>query len=455
MGRVIAIAFWVLVIWLIRRDTRKRDGISLALWIPTAWAFIALSRPLSMWLNFGGGTDTLEGSPLDRIFYFGVIFLSVGILIKRRLEWTELVKKNWPVFLFYGYLLITVLWADYPVVSFKRWVKDFGNVFVALVILTERNPEQAIRAVFIRCAYILLPLSVIFLRYFPELGRAYSRSGGMQVVGVTTQKNSLGALVLICGLVLLWEWLERTKKSRSRENRAERYLPMILFSIGAYLILQCDSKTSIVCMALGIGVLVSIKLPLLRRRIGALGIYTLLGALAFYAADFFFGIRESVVSGLGRDMTFTGRTEVWREILALKTDPIFGIGFCSIWSNNIYLERLPIFVRGSAHNGYLEMYIDGGLIAVLLVVLMLLTVAWRINSQLTRRGNYALLRFAFLLAALIGDFSESHFGRMSSLWFAFLLIALEMPAKVFRSVTINTDEVLLVAAPRASVMQPI
>ena len=205
MNLLIALSVWILAIWLIRRDTARREGISSAVWIPTLWAGILLSRPLSMWVGFGGATDTLEGSPLDRAFFFGMIFLALVTLFRRHVTWPQLISKNWPIFLFYGFLLVSVLWAESPFVSFKRWFKDLGNVFVACVILTELNPQQAFRAVFVRCAYLFLPLSVVYIRYFPDLGRFYSRAGGMQVTGVTTQKNSLGVLVLICGLVLLWD----------------------------------------------------------------------------------------------------------------------------------------------------------------------------------------------------------------------------------------------------------
>jgi O-antigen ligase len=107
----------------------------------------------------------------------------------------------------------------------------------------------------------------------------------------------------------------------------ERYLPLGLFAIGAYLLHLCDSKTSIVCLGVGLGVLASIKVPVLRKRVGALGLYILLAGAAFYVLDSIFGLRDNLIAGLGRDATLTGRTDVWRELLALKTDPIFGIGF--------------------------------------------------------------------------------------------------------------------------------
>jgi exopolysaccharide production protein ExoQ len=430
--RLIALVTWAGAIWLIRRDTAQRQGVSSALWIPTLWIGILLSRPMSAWLGWGGGAggaESMEGSPVDALFYFLLIIASAIVLNKRQVNWGEIISASWPVFLFYGYLLVTVIWAESPIVSFKRWFKDFGNIVVALVILTEANPQQALRAVILRCAYIFIPLSVVFIRYFPELGRRYNtHSGNMEPMGVTFQKNYLGVLVLICSLVIIWDWIERSQAKAPLYtwiDRWLRYLPIIYLSIGAYLLRLCDSKTSIAALILGGSVLLSAKMPFLRQRIGAIGGYTIAAVAGFWTLDWLFGIKESIIGGMGRDMTFTGRTDVWRVLLKLNTDPIVGTGFCSFWSDKSYLSKLPDWVAFSAHNGYLETYIDGGMIAVSLLVLMLLAVGLRLNKRLAVGGNYALFCFAVLLVTIIANFSESHFGRMTPLGFLFLLVAVD------------------------------
>jgi exopolysaccharide production protein ExoQ len=434
MARLIALATWAAAIWLIRRDTAQKSGLSSALWIPTLWAGILMSRSVSAWVGFGGGAGgaaSMEGSSIDALFYFSMIIAATITLSKRQLNWSEVFSSNWPIFLFYGYLLLSVLWAESSIVSFKRWFKDFGNILVALVILTETNPPAAVRAVFLRCTYILVPLSIVFIRYFPELGRRYSmHSGELEAIGVTFQKNSLGVMVLVSSLILIWEWIERSKDRaplRTWTERCFHYSPIAFLAMGVYLLHVCDSKTSIAALILGGCVLASVKLPVVRQRIGALGGYTLGSILCFWALDSLFGVKESIVRSMGRDMTFTGRTEVWRELLKLDTDPIIGTGFCSFWSNQYYLSKLPVWVGLSAHNGYLETYIDGGMIGVFLLILMLLAIALKLNRGLSTGGNYALFRFSVLLVIILASFSESHFGRMSPLSFVFLVAAVDPP----------------------------
>ena len=69
-------------------------------------------------------------------------------------------------------------WSEEPFVASKRWLKDFGNVVMVLVLLTEKNPLDAVRAVFVRCAYLLVPLSVLFVKYYVWLGKVYSSATG-------------------------------------------------------------------------------------------------------------------------------------------------------------------------------------------------------------------------------------------------------------------------------------
>lgn len=412
--------------WLIRRDVARREGISSAIWIPTIWVVIICSRPVSMWVGFGGATDTLEGSPVDALIFFILIFAAFVILSRRGLNWSAVLSENWPIFLFYAFLLVSVLWANSPLVSFKRWFKEFGNIAVLLVILTEAEPQQAFRAVFVRCAYLWLPLSLVFIRYFPSLGRFYTTHGGeAEITGVTCQKNSLGVLLLVCGLILLWDWLELRKAQRPlKAMRTESRIHFCLLALTAYLLYLSNSASSTVCLLVAVTIVVSTRLPFFRRRLHLLGVTALAFVLAFWLLDQTVGITENVVSGLGRDMTYTGRTDVWRELLNLHTDPVLGVGFMSFWDDERLISRLPEWVGYSAHNGYLEEYLVGGWIAIFLLAVMLLAAGLRINNALKHDGDYGAVRLAIFFAFLIGNFSESNIACMTPVGFLFLLAAI-------------------------------
>src|SRR5687767_6415736 len=100
MPHLILISFLIFVVWLIKRDTASRQGISAALWIPTLWVGIISSRPVSSWLGSGGPGDTLDGSPVDRTFYLIIIVAALITLSRRAVDWGWLTSKNWPIVLF-------------------------------------------------------------------------------------------------------------------------------------------------------------------------------------------------------------------------------------------------------------------------------------------------------------------------------------------------------------------
>src|SRR5262249_24515741 len=148
-------------------------------------------------------------------------------------------------------------------------------------------------------------------------GRVYNvHNGEMQAIGVTFQKNSLGAMILITGLPIIWDLVEKKQQPVRKKGRARftLFLRLGILLLGVYLLRLCDSKTALVCLALGGAILAATRIPGLKGGIRNLGFWMPVIIVSLYLIDSLFGVKESVLHGLGRDMTFTGRTDVWREI---------------------------------------------------------------------------------------------------------------------------------------------
>jgi exopolysaccharide production protein ExoQ len=193
--------------------------------------------------------------------------------------------------------------------------------------------------------------------------------------------------------------------------------------IGIYLLRMCDSKTSLVCLLIGGSLLLSSRIPWCRRRTALLSNLAIWIPVGVLTLDWIFGIKKAFLELLGRDATLTGRTDVWRELLNLHTDPVFGTGFCNLWSDDQLTAQLPDWANnGSAHNGYLEVYLDGGFVGVALLAILLVSALFRLRRLVAAEGsNYAMLRFSVVIVALFSNMSEGQFIRMSPMWF--LLIA--------------------------------
>lgn len=411
------------ILWLIKRDTARRKGITTALWIPTLWIGIIATKYLSQWVG-GGGGSSLDGSPIDALFFLCMMVAAFIVLVRREVNWGKFISSNWSVLLLYAFLLISVFWANSTSASFKRWVKEYGNILIALVILTEPSVTQAIKAIFIRCAYVFFPLSYIYTHYFPDLGRRYSPGGGTEITGVTTQKNSLGILAAFGVLMIAWDLLSETKRERAQIPRWEKWLRVVIFTLGVYLLYLSNSQTSLLCVLVGLAILTGVRFPLVAKTFARFGVLGLAAAIGLFILGGVSGLSESLVATLGRDMTLTGRTDVWREVLALRTDPIFGVGFMSFWDDPSYRSQLPYWASGPAHNGYLEIYLMGGLIGVSLLTLMIVATGVRIHWAMKQNSEFATVRFAFFVIALLANYSESNFAFMSPVGMIFLLASI-------------------------------
>src|SRR5260370_14240288 len=130
--------FGILGLFWLDRDEKVRT--SKALWIPVMWLLLAGSRNVSEWLNLSPVTDSpdryLDGNPVDRAVFTGLLALGVTVLVARERQLGRLLRANGLILLFFCYGALSVLWSDYPAVSFKRWVKDLGDFVMILIVLT-------------------------------------------------------------------------------------------------------------------------------------------------------------------------------------------------------------------------------------------------------------------------------------------------------------------------------
>ncbi len=425
-------AFVVFAFW---RRRGEAEGVSPALWIPTLWLMIAGSRMVSQWFNLGATMDGpegyLEGSPVDRAIFLGLIALGVAVLVKRRLALGALVARNRWLFLLMAFALLSVLWSDFPFVAFKRWVKSVGNAVMVLVILTDPAPLTAFSACFRRSLTVLIPYSVVLVKYYPLLGRAWGRwSGEAFYNGVTTNKNSLGVLCLVMGIFLLWSLLTRPPRISAPGREKGAVLDLVLLGMTVWLLLLADSVTSLLCLIVG-GITLFLFLKI-RARMSPVFLWSMLLILVLgpILLDQAMGLTASFVEGFGRDSTLTGRTELWQELLSVGTDPALGVGFASFWLG----ERAAFFWEkyywhpNQAHNGYLEVYLNLGMVGVTLLGLAILGAYSALVRRFEQDRPWNGLRLTFLVVILIHNFTEATLVRdLNLLWFVFLLMAMEPP----------------------------
>lgn len=367
-------------------------------------------------------TDLIEGSPTDRVGY--IIFIVTGLVVlwRRGINWARVFESNRWLFLMYAFWCASILWSDYSIVSFKRLIKDIGHLIMVLIIFSEKNPKQALQSVLARFVYIVIPLSVLFVKYFPDLGRFYNRWTWENVyVGVTGGKNELGAIVLISGLFLVWDFFERRALVKYKMGKIDLIGRALLLVMSIWLLNMADSTTSLICLFLGVIIFIYLRKSLQHFRVANLAIFCLMLLVAFFLDDL-----KMLLGMLGKNTTLTGRTNLWEDLLKIAINPLIGTGYQSFWLSPTIGELWKIYVYhpNQAHNAYLETYLNGGLIGVILLIATIISTIIKLKRVALLGSIMAIFFYSFFLVTLLYGWTEAIFNRMSPIWFLFLIACL-------------------------------
>jgi exopolysaccharide production protein ExoQ len=431
------IAFWLFaafILWLFSLEGTRPGKSSAALWIPLTWAFVIGTRPLSLLLGVGSPTVDINGtyidSPLDKGLFVLLIAAGLYVVVSRRAKLRVIVAQNKWLVLYFLYLAISVLWADDSFISLKRWVKDFGHFVMALVVLSDVDPRAAAKRLLAWLCYLIVPLSVMVTKYFPTFSRHYDIwTNQPTFTGLATGKNALGMTLFVCGLSLCWMALDLyDEKIRSKQKVAGYSLLAVMT---AWLLIICQSATALVCTIVGCLLLVGLRIKTVRSKVKRLGTYAAVLTIIIVALQSSLGLWDSfvgtVAEAVGRDPTMHGRHEIWRAVLAEDTNPLIGVGFYSFWSNerNARLSEQYFYMLGEAHNGFIETYLNSGLIGLLLLFAAIASAISSIKADVSTGSSFGALRLLLLLGGLLYNVTESIFDRLSIVWFIMLLAMIQ------------------------------
>jgi len=423
-------------VWLFRRDLRERPNVTSALWLPFFWVFISGTRFVSAWLTmFGlnlGGVSVEEGSPLDAVVFAVLILAGLRVLYLRRVRWSEFIRQNPVVALYLAYCLVAVLWSDYPFVGMKRWVKLFGQPVMVLILLTEPDPMEALTRLMKRCAFLIIPLSILFIKYYPQWATCYDQwTGGRTNTGIATDKNMLGFDCFVLGFFYVWHFLRVRRWEPGLARRMELSLCLVLGVGIVWLLHSAHSSTPIGSLILALAAFGFVGFRFVDRR--HLGFYLAAMAVMLGVLEFAFDLHKYAIMALGRDTTLTGRTEIWQVLLNWDINPALGVGFESFWLGEERQSKLQQFFPGlnlnEAHNGYLETYLNLGLVGLVITLLMLGAAYFKIRRALLTDFEFGRFRLGYLAAFVVYNWTEAAFRTHCVPFFLFFLVAIDYQAQ--------------------------
>jgi len=411
-------------------DRDKSLRPSKAIWLPIIWIAIVGSRSASDWLGLApvssDPNQLIDGSPFDRVVFEILLGLGIIVLILRGNRLRAFLAGIWPILLYFFYCLLSVIWSDFPDVSFKRWIKSIGDLVMVLIIVTDAHPADAFKRLISRLGFVLMPASILLIKYFGNLGRGYDPNGQPMNTGVTSTKNSLGVITLVITLGVLWQILTLRRDKDLPDRRRHMVAQATLLAFGVAVLVLAHSATSGACFALGAGLIFATSLPVMRRR--PAGVHALVLALFLMGGlAMFLNAEAEVVHALGRETTLTGRTEIWAAVIPVVPNPIVGAGFESFWLgprlDRVWGQLSQYMHVNEAHNGYLEVYLNLGWVGVGLIALILIKGYRNVVAAFRNDPATGSLWLAYFFAAVFYSVTEAGFRLLSPIWI-FLLLAI-------------------------------
>lgn len=362
------------------------------------FAFFTTSLPFQD--DYTDVEDIATGSLFRQLLYSSLYVVSFFSLLPKKNIVIEFFKKEKFLALFLVWSFVSVFWSDFPIISFKRWLQILGSVVVFLSALLNLNSVDKALQYLKAITLIYLPLCFLSVLFVP---------GAIQWEfpawrGLAQHKNLLGQASLV-GLIVwtfaLWRGSSRGKK-----------ISFVFWVLSLVLLFGSKSATSIFA-ALMLSVLIGlfyVEKKILRPVIGPS--FSLIFLSSFFLgwvlfANFLPAYLGPLFEIFQKDLTLTGRTDIWTSIFEeVKKHLFFGDGFGGFWvTGNPLLEVFVeeyFWLPNQAHNGYLDILNETGVIGILILALML--IFYFRNLKGIERAD--LFKW-FVIAALIINITES------------------------------------------------
>ncbi|KQT61780.1 hypothetical protein ASG54_23165 [Aureimonas sp. Leaf460] len=308
--------------------------------------------------------------------------------------------RNWPIFLFIGWCMVTSRWAEIPSLSFNRSGRLLIFALYAIFLAEMLQDRRGMKILFYALLFSLMGSLLIIVGY-PPLGAS---SDGRGLFGTWRggmgHKNSLGGVAclgLIYGICMWWM------------KAMPRHLVLAICGLATILLVLANSVTTMIASLLIVGILfycVNI-IPMVRDRLMAV----LLGIIFGIAGYFVINSLGSILAVFGRDSTLTGRSDVWRlAFMLIDQKPFFGYGH-GAWGMPVFAKQVQLILLWPcphAHNFWIDLRLQLGVPGLCLGIFMWGVAGLNaIRAFLTRNLQAMMFPLVTLVFEGIRSYSET------------------------------------------------
>ncbi|MCP3854230.1 MAG: O-antigen ligase family protein [Actinomycetia bacterium] len=313
-----------------------------------------------------------------------------------------------------GMISLSFVWSEQPTTSVVKIV-SFVVLCLFALILAVRFDVRDLLAVLAAVLAVGTVMNLVWVMGLPSWGQS-----SVGWTGIAVGKNDLGNDASISMLVFI---------VASREFLRWRFLFYSLSAIALALLLGSQSKTSLAAGMLTFCCFIVFRVFRARRTLfGAVVVAVIVSsvlAVLFATANLFL-----LTTYLDKDITLSGRTELWAWILDdIANRPVLGYGFGGYW-NGYFSPSHDVIVVNSwginhAHNAFFEIALSVGLVGLGFFTVVLVRSFGRAIRHVPRNPTPAgLFPLVYLTFALMVSITESGVFNNRSGWIVFMYLAL-------------------------------
>ena len=362
-------------------------------------------------------------NPFDSVLsllQYGIYAATLFLLLARWKSSLRAAVSSPLVWLLPGTALMSFLWSDFSAWSLQKGITTIQTTYFGLYMASRFSLKQQLQMLAWALGIVAV-FSLLFTLAFPGAAiEAGANAGAWR--GPFTQKNLLARLVVLGAIVFLLLALD---------SRRHRYWLWGGFGLSVLLILLTASKTALL-LFLTVVILLPIYKALRRKDTIVIPLVITLILVAGSIAAVVVSNWENILLGLGRDATLSGRTNLWEvAIEKIAERPWLGYGYQGFWQEGGGAEviwQAEGYKPPHAHNGYINITLDLGLIG-LLFFLLTIAVTYVRAITLLRSGktNIELWPIFYVTFFFMYNVSENTIITHNSIFWALLVaVALSM-----------------------------
>ena len=307
-------------------------------------------------------------------------------------------------------------WSVDPSGTLFRSVSLAGTSLVGVYFAVRFQPRELLSILW-RGYAIMAIASLLVAVLAPQIGVHQGNAWGTAEAGmwrgVFSHKNTLGNVMLLALITCVVTYFER-----ATVGRIYRLANLAMLFLAAVLLIFSASTTAQVLALMSAVVLMYVAFA---RRAGLLR-----GPLTLLAAWLMAIVGLVVLSDLGtftdlvgKDVTLTGRTVIWHlAIQLIEERPVWGYGY----ANEVIKNLLDVL---HAHNGYIQLAVDLGLVGCGLFLLLLLQTGWKCYEHaMASPGAMAAWPLVVFSVLVVKNVAEaSNMGSNSVSWLLFVYLS--------------------------------